>query len=125
MNPQPDPVIGQLVAMLVFALLAFYTYQAYKHGPVIDIKNFDMVTMGYVEADPRVTKITKKVKVVKENTIEESIKDTQLYNDCVDALHSLGLKKSEAKRKALLILNTEKPTPASVQEFLLVAFKYI
>lgn len=125
MNPQPDPIIGNLVATLVLGALVYYTYKAYKFGPVIDIKNFDMVTMGYVEADPRITQITKKVKVVKANTIEESVKDTQLYNDCVDALYSLGVKKSEAKRKALLILNTEKPTPASVQEFLLIAFKYI
>lgn len=123
MNPQPDPMVGNLIATVVIFAIGFYAYKAYKYGPAIDIKNLDMITVGYVESDPRIIK--KNIKVVKKNTIEESIKDTQLYNDCVDALHSLGLKKSEAKRKTILIFNTVKPSPASVQEFLLIAFKYI
>lgn len=123
MNPQPDPMIGNLVATIVVLALGFYAYKAYKHGPAINLQNLDMVTIGYVESDPRIIK--KHIKVIKKNTIEESVKDTQLYNDCVDALHSLGLKKSEAKKKTILIFNTVKPTPTSVQEFLLVAFKYI
>lgn len=123
MNPQPDPMVGNLVATVVIFAIGFYAYKAYKYGPVIDLNKLDMITVGYVESDPRIIK--KNIKVVKKNTIEESIKDTQLYNDCVDALHSLGLKKSEAKKKTILIFNTAKPTPASVQEFLIIAFKYI
>ena len=138
MNPQPDPIVGNFVALIIIVLVAFYTYKAYLTGKSIDLNKLDNFVIGYIEAEPT-TRVVEKhfqtinnpVKVVKEKTEivrVETVIDTkpnfesqQLYVDCIDALHALGMKKNEAKKRAKFIFSTMNPAPVTIQEFLVIA----
>ena len=138
MNPQPDPIVGNFVALIIIVLVAFYTYKAYLTGKSIDLNKLDNFIIGYIEAEPT-TRVVEKhfqtinnpVKVVKEKTeivrvetvidTKPSFESQQLYVDCIDALYALGMKKNEAKKKAKFIFSTMKPAPATIQEFLIIA----
>lgn len=111
MNPQPSEYVGNLGALLFFALFIFYAIKSYVDGQTIDINKIDLVTFGYIE-DPITTKTT-----------NLNFESQQLYLDCIEALYTLGYKKSEAKKKAKLIFSTFNPQPSSIQEFLSVALK--
>lgn len=113
MNPQPSEHVGNIGALLFFALFIFYAIKAYLDGQTVDIGKIDLITFGYLE-DP----VNTKTQVA--NTNFES---QQLYLDCIEALYTLGYKKLEAKKKAKLIFSTFNPQPASIQEFLSVALK--
>ena len=73
MNPQPDPIVGNFVALIIIVLVAFYTYKAYLTGKSIDLNKLDNFVIGYIEAEP-ITRVVEKhfqtinnpVKVVKE-----------------------------------------------------------
>lgn len=138
MNPQPDPMIGNIMAFIVIAVVTFYTYKAYLSGKSIDLNKLDNFVIGYIEAEPKTSVVEKHfqtinnpVKVVKEKTEVvrvEKVIDTkpnfesqQLYVDCIDALYALGMKKNEAKRKAKFVFSTMNPAPATIQEFLVIA----
>jgi hypothetical protein len=138
MNPQPDPIVGNFVALIIIVLVAFYTYKAYLTGKSIDLNKLDNFVIGYIEAEPT-TRVVEKhfqtinnpVKVVKEKTeivrvetvidTKPSFESQQLYVDCIDALYALGMKKNEAKKKAKFIFSTMNPAPATIQEFLIIA----
>ena len=138
MNPQPDPIVGHFVALIIIGLVAFYTYKSYLAGKSIDLNKLDNFIIGYVEESP-ITHVVEKhfktinnpVKVVKEKTEVvrvEKVIDTkpnfesqQLYVDCIDALYALGMKKNEAKKRAKLVFSTMNPPPTTIQEFLIIA----
>lgn len=117
MNPQPSPMIGNICATLFILLFLFYTYQAYSSGKTIDLSNIDLINVGYLERE--------NINIINTNitTPANSFESQQLYLDCIDVLHSMGMKKSEAKKKAKFIFSTVNPPPTTVQEFLLIAFK--
>jgi hypothetical protein len=110
MNPQPSEYVGHLCALAFIGVFLFYAYQAYTEGRTIDLKNFDYVTIGYVEEPVKCATVA-------------SFESQQLYLDCIEALYTLGFKKSEAKKKAKLIFSSIDPQPSSVQEFLSIALK--
>lgn len=116
MNPQPSEYVGNVFALLFLGLITFYAIKSYKSGYSIDISNIDLVNIGYVERDP--DKEPNVITVVKNN-----IESQQLYLDCVEALHALGFKKSEAKKKTKAIFLQMDPPPSSIQEFLSIALK--
>lgn len=142
MNPQPDPIVGHIVAFVVICIVAFYACKAYLQGKSIDLHKLDNFVIGYVESPTLVekhyhntytspTKIVKSVDRVVEKVVEKVVAQEvqakpnfdsqQLYVDCIDALYALGMKKSEAKRKAKFIFSTMNPPPATIQEFLIIA----
>jgi hypothetical protein len=73
MNPQPDPIIGNIFAFMFIATVAIYTYKAYFERQVVDIDKF---IIGYIE-DYRYIKKPKleipkpvKVKPVRNQTVK-------------------------------------------------------
>jgi hypothetical protein len=111
MNPQPDPSIGIIFAFVVMCGIVYYAYKAFVYGPHINLRD-DLFTIGYVEANNINVRVHHKP-VVAQNT--------QLYMDCIESLHSLGMKKSEAKRITKSIFENHNPT--NVQEFLVLALR--
>lgn len=112
MNPQPEPYVGNLVALLLFGLFIFYCIKSYNQSGE-ESKINDLFTLGYLEDQP--------VQVI--NVHQNNGLDIQLYNDCIDSLHALGMKKSEAKKKTKFIFSNYSPAPKTVQEFLMIALK--
>lgn len=103
--------------MFMFAFLGliyFYAIKAYNAGKTINLHNIDLVTVGYLEDQPIIQQVV---------ATKPSFESQQLYVDCIEALHSLGMKKSEAKRKAKFIFSTMSSPPSSIQEFLMIALK--
>jgi hypothetical protein len=143
MNPQPDPIIGQLFALAILSMTAFYTYKAYSEGKSIDLNKLDNFTIGYLEQDyftPQVIEkhfheTVKPVKIIKTNTetikteriieTKPNFESQQLYVDCIDTLVALGMKKKDAKSRAKFIFSTMDPQPSTVQEFLMIALRKI
>jgi hypothetical protein len=127
MNPQPDVSIGNLFAAIFILMVLFYTYKSYMSGHVIDISNIDLVNIGYLQRDN--IRVTNKIVTtpvsppVFLSPPVNNFESQQLYVDCIDALHAMGMKKSEAKRKAKHIFSTTNPQPSNIQEFLLIAFR--
>ncbi|NDB57187.1 hypothetical protein EB001_01865 [bacterium] len=113
MNPQPSEFVGNFFATLFCICIVVYAIKSYKLGNSIDIHNLDMITLGYIEDNPIITPVA---------TIN-NFESQQLYVDCIDALHALGMKKSEAKKRAKLIFSTCNPQPENVQAFLMLALK--
>lgn len=123
MNPQPPEYVGSVFAWVIIGMLAYYTIKAYNSGKIIDIKDLDLVHIGYIESDNpvqnvyNITNTTNNTKVSKTLSFESQ----QLYVDCVDALVALGMKKTESKKRAKHIFSTHNPPPSTVQEFLIIA----
>ena len=115
MNPQPPEYIGQLVALSFTLLIIYHAVKAYYNNPPIYFN--DMYTIGYFE-DSHKTPI---VNVITDN--KSNFESQQLYIDCIDALHALGMKKLEAKRRAKQIFSSMSNPPSSVQEFLMIALR--
>jgi hypothetical protein len=46
MNPQPDPIVGNIFAFIFIIAVAIYTYKAYLECQVVDIDKF---IIGYIE----------------------------------------------------------------------------
>lgn len=117
MNPQPPEYVGSLFALVFIALLIYYTIKAYieeDHTP-IDIDNF---IIGYVEE-------SQTSPIVNVNVVNpKSYETTQMFIDCVDALHALGMKKSAAKRKVREVYEQIGKPPESLQEFLIKVMKH-
>jgi hypothetical protein len=116
MNPQPEPYVGNLLAVLFGMFFLYYAvkafFQANPNTPT------DLFVIGYVENS---TGTTNNIHItsVKETISAET---QQLYNDCVEALRALGMKKSEATKKTKQVFSSNS-VPQSVQEFLLIALK--
>jgi hypothetical protein len=134
MNPQPDPMIGNIMAFIVIAVVTFYTYKAYLSGKSIDLNKLDNFIIGYVEESPTLekhyhntynnpTKIVKSVEKIIEKVIDTkpNFESQQLYVDCIDALYALGMKKNEAKKRAKFVFSTINPPPTTIQDFLIIA----
>ena len=115
MNPQPSEQVGQLCAVLFVCTFLYYAYQSYKDQSKHININTDLFTIGYVEDNP----------IIKNIVVDQkpSFESQQLYVDCIDSLYALGMKKSEAKKKAKTIFSSVNPQPSTVQEFLTIALK--
>lgn len=115
MRPQPPEYVGFLCMLAFVGLVIFYTIKAIKQGHQINLHNFDLVNIGVVEDSPPT------VCVIQQENAKLDFETQQLYLDCIEALHALGMKKSEAKRKTKFIFNTFNPPPKTIQEFLTLA----
>jgi hypothetical protein len=115
MNPPPSEQFVQICAILFVSGFFYYCYKSYKDTSMHRTFTPDLFTIGYIEDNP----IIKNVVINKEPSFESQ----QLYVDCIDSLYALGVKKSEAKKKAKLIFSTFNPQPSTVQEFLSIALK--
>lgn len=62
-----------------------------------------------------------KPKSVPQSIVKQAYKQTKLYADCVSALRSMGMKKSEAVENANYVFKTTQPK--TIQEFIMEAFK--
>jgi hypothetical protein len=101
---------------ILFCLtVAFYAVKSYKEGNVIHWRDMDMINMGYIEPNDVV------VNVQQQNSKKETLESQQLYLDCVSALYSLGMKKSQAKKKTQEVFSIH--NPETVQEFLILALQ--
>jgi flagellar biogenesis protein FliO len=114
MNPQPEEYVGKLLALMAIVVFLSYAYKTFIYGPHMKFEN-DLFTLGYVEPNDL------NVVVNQSSPAKMSIEKTQLYLDCVDALHAIGMKKSQAKTRAKEIFEEHNPT--SIQEFLMIALK--
>ena len=136
MNPQPDPIVGHVIAILFVCMLVIYTLQAMKQGKTTKIS--DNFIIGYLESDPIVIRrdnppndfdkfdpSTQPPNPTQPKTKKktDSIKNQPFYVDCVDALVALGMKKRDATQKTKTIFETMHPRPTSIQSFLLIALK--
>jgi hypothetical protein len=120
MNPQPDPIVGDIIAALVILIVVIYTIKAVLENKTLQLN--DNFVIGYIESDPIIINQihehkSKKVIVNKKPSFESQ----QLYLDCIDALVALGMKKREARNKAKFVFSTMNPQPQSIQEFLVIA----
>lgn len=123
MNPQPPEYVGNIFATLFVAVTVFHAVKAYLEGKVINLKDFDTITLGYLESHPYNNIIVVDKPKTKNVNIKQEIESHQLYIDCIDTLVALGMKKMEAKKKTKHIFETAKPQPKTVQEFLNIALK--
>lgn len=121
MNTQPPEYIGNIFAF-IFMGICYCSYVFSKVKPI----NPDFFELGYiVENSQPIQPIQvaiqqppiKKVAKVKPTDFTQS----QIYQDGVLALRSMGMKKSEAVSKANHIFANK--NPSNVQEFILEAFK--
>lgn len=108
-----EPVM--FFTILFCLMVAFYAVKSYKEGNVIHWRNMDMINMGYIEPNNVV------VNVQQQNSKKETLQSQQLYLDCISALYTLGMKKSQAKKKAQEIFAIH--NPETVQEFLVLALQ--
>lgn len=120
MNPQPDPIVGHIVAAFIVLMTLVYTIKAFLENKTLQFN--DNFVIGYIESDPIIVNEihehkTKKVIV----NSKPSFESQQLYLDCIDALVALGMKKREARNKAKFVFSTMNPQPQSIQEFLVIA----
>ena len=129
MNPQPNPIVGELCAFIMVCLTAFYTYKAFIEGNSIDLNKIDMFKIGYIEETSPVTQVVEKHfhKTQTKRVVETkpSFKSQQFYVDCIDTLVALGVKKKDAKSRAEFIFSTMNPQPSTIQDFLMIALRKI
>lgn len=113
MNEQPSDFVSGFFTLLFVATFIYFLL-------TLPRKKFsDKLTVGYIDM-PAPVQITNNItnKTVKQ--VKKPI-DQQLYADCVEALRSLGHKKSYASQKTRDIFNMF--NPKSVQEFLTIVFQ--
>jgi hypothetical protein len=115
MNAQPSEYVGNLFALCFLIVFVFYSRKVYLSGYTLDINSLDNFTIGYIEDSPVVYVDKKDPKV--------DFESQQFYLDCIEALYALGMKKSEAKKKAKQIFSSVNTKPSSIQEFLMIALK--
>lgn len=110
----PFEFIGNVAATLMFLIMCAYAVISYLDGNTIRMSDLDKVTLGYFD-DPTPVVIT--------HTNSNNFESQQLYLDCIEALKSLGMKKSEAKKKAKDIFQNHNPQPTSIESFLMIALR--
>lgn len=119
MNPQPEPVIGNIFATIFTLMILYYFFkEVFSNKEPIHINDF--FTIGYIEDSNNVT-VNVKNKIIKD--VKNNFESQQLYLDCIDALHALGMKKTEAKKKAKEIFASSTNPPKTVQDFLVIAMR--
>lgn len=116
MNPQPQPYIGNLIAFIFICVFFYHAFKSYISGAAINLNKIDLITVGYVEPSDNIT-------IVNVDNTSNNFESQQLYIDCIDALYALGMKKSEAKKRAKMIFSTTNPQPKTVQDFLILALR--
>jgi hypothetical protein len=142
MNPQPPEYIGNLFAFLFICVAVFYFIKGMLSGNTI---NYDHFVIGYLDDEDNKSNTTYVINNTTNNKTFKQTKNTPsvdqgvrvshrpmsqkqlvesntLIQDCIEALCALGMKKTEAKKRALSIFNSSCP-PVSVEEFLLLALK--
>ena len=124
MNPQPDPAVGNFFAV-IFVIWFVLTFRfGWNRGPVEKESGSDwsMFKLGeiYEEENP-VTQVCSTQTVKVKQTKPKKQPKHPLYDDCVDALSSLGYKKNESKKA---VTNTlAKINPSTVEQFLGAFFR--
>ena len=113
MNPQPDNYSVQ-VATFLFVLLCVVQY--FRHKPSA-IKNYDMFEIGTITPTDLPVRVVERKVMVKPPKRQL----TQLQQDCVDVLHALGMKKSDALKMMKTVFTTS--NPKDIHEFLTIAMK--
>lgn len=124
MNPQPEPYVGNVFA-LVFACICLYYFIKAYNSPTSTKPDLDLFTLGFIESNKsaRTTDVTN-IRVINKITKQKpNFEVTQLYNDCVDALHSIGFKKNQAKKMTKDIFTSPNGPPENIQTFLELALK--
>lgn len=141
MNPQPEPYVGTIFAIIFVIALVVYTIKGYYNK---DNKISDKYIIGYVDDyfepipvipnRPKVRRTTvskPKQKVATPTTkpvttpppstqvAAQPVKpqrDEALYNDCIGCLVALGYKKTEAKNKTSDIFDNHEIT--TIEQFI-------
>lgn len=122
MNPQPSQYIGNIFA-IIFGCICFYYFIKAYNSPTHTKPNLDLFTLGFIESNNKATDVTN-IRIVNQVSKQEyKFEPTQLYNDCVDALHSIGFKKNQAKKMAKDIFTSTDGPPENIQTFLEIALK--
>jgi hypothetical protein len=132
MNPQPDPYIGQLISVLFFMAVLYFTFKSYHSSDSSNMPS-DLFTIGYIEESTNVPVVNVKtepqikvepvVKIIQNEQKKLPPEANAIYTDCVDALRALGMKKTEAvKRTKDIFTNLDNP-PTTVQGFLMIALR--
>lgn len=117
MNAQSHENLGVVCAVGLFLVFLYHAVKNFRYGPHININN-DLFNIAYIEKDDHVNVVVPTVKV---KVAQPKPQDTQLFLDCVDALHALGMKKTQAKKIAVSVFNEF--NPKSVQDFLMIALR--
>jgi hypothetical protein len=113
MNEQPSAFVSGFFTLLFVATFFYFLL-------TLPRKKFsDKFTVGYIEM-PAPIQVTNNITNKTVKHVKKPI-DKQLYDDCIEALRSLGHKKSYAAQKTKEIFNMF--NPSSVQEFLSIVFK--
>jgi hypothetical protein len=123
MNPQPDPIIGNIIALLFVLTTIFYAVKAIFENQTFQLS--DNFVIGYIETDPIIINEVHNDHETHSAKTKQSIdwQSQQLYTDCINALVALGMKKKDAKNKTILVFSTSNPQPKTIQEFLMIALK--
>lgn len=131
MNEQPAEYLSQIMAFL-FIAIAFISY-LFGKPKTINLDNFEI---GYISENPVpinssfITPVSiieqpqpKPIKTVKPKPKPKKIKKqvSPLQQDCIVALRSMGMKKSEAVNKVNSVFSNTQPN--NIQEFIMEAFK--
>lgn len=130
MNEQPAEFVSQVIAFL-FIVVAFISYLFGKPKTI----NLDYFEIGYISENPvpinssfiePVTIIEqpqpKPIQTAKPKTKKIKKQTSPLQQDCINALRSMGMKKSEAVNKVNCVFSSN-VKPSNVQEFIMEAFK--
>ena len=130
MNEQPAEYLSQILAFL-FIAIAFMSY-LFGKPKTINLDNFEI---GYISENPVpisssfITPVTivekpqpKPIQAVKPKPKKVKTQVSPLQQDCISALRSMGMKKSEAVNKVNRAFSSNQK-PSSVQEFIMEAFK--
>lgn len=126
MNEQPPESIGHFFAFIFFAI-AFFSY-IFSKSKTINLDHFDI---GYITENNfhqqnvpvqtlPISKPQQKPKP-KPKPKAQNKGFTDFEKECIDALRSLGMKKSEAITKMNFVF--EKYQPKTIQDFISGAFK--
>lgn len=140
MNPQPDPSVGNIVAIIFCISVVYYTIIAIRENKTFSVN--DNFIIGYLERDPIIilpppsspppdrfkdpdNKPPQPINPTPKSNKAKSTKDinSKLYTDCMDALVALGMRKREARERTKSIFLTMNTPPSSIQAFLMIALQ--
>lgn len=102
MNEQPPVVFGYIIALGLFYVFLYYFYQAKENASKSTCSYDPTITIGYIVDD-------------------EPAYDQSFYEDCRDALVSIGYKKSNANTITKQVFS--KSVPDNITSFLSEAMK--
>ena len=133
MNPQPEPYVGHLLALVFGFMFLYFAFKSYHSKNTS--KPSDLFTIGYIEESTNVPvvnvetkpiiRVKPVVKVIQQQQEQKKVsaEDNPIYADCVDAIKALGMKKTEAIKQAKDIFTNFDNPPRSVQDFLMIALR--